>query len=182
MIQFLFYENNPEKVPNIFEKTDKGHYVGNFKKLSDNDIKNLKKMFPTGIFRLVFWEQGGFKWDAEENKAQIVCDTDAFPLVPIYVKNPKKENIGNKQHALFISYNSICTIVATKTKMSTKIKITKHTIDKETGENHKYIIWEGNTRELANLPKELNDFRKPIHYAIEKVNYAGCTKAYYYAK
>lgn len=181
MIQFAFYDNSGKEMPSIFEKNQRGYYMANFKKLSLKEATSLKNAYPTGVFRLCFWEQGGFHWDAEINKAQIVCDEDGFPVVPIYIKNPKKENIGNKQHALFISYNTICTVVATKTKMGTNIKITKHFINKETGENNKEVLWEGNTRELVNLPVELDEFRKPIHFAINKVNVAGCTKLYYYA-
>lgn len=181
MIQFLFYDNSNRKIPESFLKMPKGYYIGNFKKLSEKEAQTLKKAYPTGVFRLSFWEQGGFAWSNEVNKAQIVCDEDGYPLVPVVIKNPKKENIGNKQHALFISYNTICTVIASKTKMGTRISITKHTINKETGENSKEILWEGNTREIVNIPEELKYFKKPIHFAINKVNFAGCTKLYYYA-
>ena len=153
MIQFLFYDNSDRKIPDSFLKMKKGYYIGSFKKLSEKEAQTLKKAYPYGVFRLSFWEQGGFFWDNEVNKAQIVCDEDGYPLVPVVVKNPKKENIGNKQHGLFISYNTICTVIASKAKTGTRITITKHTIDKDTGFNDKEILWEGNTRELVSLPE-----------------------------
>lgn len=176
MIQFIV-KGNYESMPEEFIKKA-GHYIAEYENLSNEQRKELKKLYPQGFFRLGLWERGGS--DFEEGEAQIVCGLDGEKLVPVVIKNRGWR--ANENHALFIG-NSLCVVEAKHTKKEINLVLKKLSVKPKIGILQEEVLWEVDTfgyNEIENIPEHLQKFKEALETTVQKVLEYRCTDAMYY--
>jgi len=176
LIQFIV-KGNYESMPSEFKKKA-GHYIAEYDNLSNEQRKELKKLYPQGIFRLGLWERGGSEFD--EGEARIVCGLDGEKLVPVLIK--KRGWRANENHALFIG-NSLCMVEAKHKKKEIQLTLKKLSVKPKIGIIEEEVLWEVNTygyKEIEDIPENLKKFKDALETAIKKVLEYRCTVPMYY--
>lgn len=173
MIQFII-KGDYETIPENF-KSKNGHYIAEFDELSNEQRKELKKLYPQGYFRLAVWERGGS--DFEDGKARLVCGLDGEKLVPVVVR--KKGWRANENHALFIG-QKLCIVDIEHKKRDFNIILKLIEIKPKIGVLKEAVLWQGNKEAVSELPEEVEKFKEVLECSIKKVLEYRCTDAMYY--
>ena len=121
-------------------------------------------------------EKGGEEVDYTKNYVRIVCDIEGGKILPI--RKVRDGYRANKEHAFFLG-NELCTVEIYVEDGKYVYKITKHVIDKYTGEYTQEEIYKALLRNRISMPRKLKIFNDAIDAACKKIKDYQCIKIYY---